>query len=89
MVLGLRNGATTLQRAMNNIPSSVKWYSALVYLEDAVELLKTVKDHMSHLRQTLTLQRESAVVPRLKSCSFLGEKINYIGHFMRPGKLDN
>lgn len=68
---------------MEVIRSSVKWKSALVFLDNIVVFSKTVKDAVPHLRQVLTLLRDRVVTIKLRKCSFLAGKIDYLEHPIR------
>lgn len=56
----------TFQRAMNVILSSLKWQSALVYLDDIIVFSKTVRDRLTHLRLVLTVLQNAVVTLKLK-----------------------
>lgn len=55
MLFALENAFVTFRRAMGVIPFSVKWQSALVYLDVIVVFSKTVKQHFNHLQRALVL----------------------------------
>lgn len=55
MAFVLRNAPATFKRAMDAIFLSVKWKSALVYLDDTVVFSKIVEVDMLHLRHLIRL----------------------------------
>lgn len=66
MPFGLRNEQGPFQRAMVVVLAPVKWQTALVYLDDAVMFSKILEEHITHVRQALTLSREAGVTFKLK-----------------------
>lgn len=87
MLFGLRNTPTKIRRATDVIPFPVKWKSGLVHWKVIVVFLKTAKNYMSHLRQIITLLRDSGVALKLKRCLCLAEKIDHLGHVICIGRL--
>lgn len=87
-LFGLRISYPTFQKAMDVILLSVEWKSALVYLDYMVVFSKTVKGQMAHLRQVLTLLRDSGVTLKLNNCSFLAEEMDYLGRVICPDRLE-
>lgn len=53
--IGLKNAPATFQNVMDVIFSSIKWGTALVYLDDSLVFSQTIRDHMAHNEQLLTL----------------------------------
>lgn len=88
MPFRLHNAPGTFQRAIDVILSSVKFKSALMYLDDIVLLSKTVKDHIVHLQQVLTLLSDKGLTCKLTKCSFLADRMDYPGHLIHPGRLE-
>lgn len=56
MPFGLNNLPSTLQRAMEDLLSTVKRQIALVYLHAVVIFLRSVEDHLDRIQTTLGLQ---------------------------------
>lgn len=88
MPFGLRNAPETLQRAIGVILSSVKWKTELVYLNDIVSFTRTVEDCIAYIAQVLTLLENAGLTLKMKKKFFLAEKIDRLGHFIRPGRLE-
>lgn len=59
---------------------SISWRNSLIS--------KTAKGHIKHVREILILFQDTGVTLRLKKCTFYTEKINYLGHVVKPGKLE-
>lgn len=66
--LGLNIAPRTFQRAMDIMLYSVKWWVALVYLDDIVIFPNSPFDHIDHVRQVLTLLSDAGVTLKLKKC---------------------
>lgn len=88
MPFGLKNAPATFQRAIDIILSKVKWQYALVYLDDVIIYSKSVEDHFAHVRTVLTLLQNAGVSLKLNKCSFFTTAVDYLGHKIRPGKLE-
>lgn len=52
--LGLRNAPETFRRAMDVLLTKMKWWFALVYLEDILIYSRTPDEYIQHVRQVLT-----------------------------------
>ena len=88
MPVGLKNAPATFQRAVNIILSCVKWETALVYLDDVIVYSQTVTEHMVHVREVLRLLHTAAVSLKLAKCAFFDTSVTYLGHIIRPGRLE-
>lgn len=73
---------------MDVILLSVKWWSSILYLDNTVVSSKTKNGHMARLRQALTLLWNAGVTFKLKTCSIMAKKINYLGHNIRPEGME-
>ena len=88
MPFGLKNAPATFQRAVDIILSQVKWETALVYLDDVIIYSKTVMEHFAHVREALRLLRDAGVSLKLSKCAFFDTSVTYLGHVIRPGRLE-
>ena len=88
MPFGLKNAPATFQRAVDIILSRVKWQYALVYLDDVIVYSKTIKEHFIHVQTVLQLLRDAGVSLKLAKCSFFDQSVDYLGHVIKPGKLE-
>ena len=88
MPFGLKNAPATFQRAIDIILSRVKWQYALVYLDDVIIYSKTVEEHFRHVRTVLTLLQSAGISLKLKKCAFFTAAVDYLGHRIKPGKLE-
>ena len=70
MPFGLKNAPATFQRAVDIIVSRVKWETALVYFDDVIVYLRTVTEHMAHVREVLRLLHTEGVSLKLAKYTF-------------------
>jgi transposase InsO family protein len=88
MPFGLRNAPATFQRVVDIVLSGLTWKSCLVYLDDIIIYSQTMEDHLTHLHDVLTLLGQAGLSLKLAKCHFLQETVDYLGHVIRPGKLE-
>ena len=88
MPFSLKNAPAIFQRAVDIILSRVKWETALVYLDDVIFYSRTVTEHMAHVREVLRLLHTAGVSPKLAKCAFFDTSLTYLGHVIRPGRLE-
>ena len=88
MPFGLKNAPATFQRAVDIILFRVKWETALVYLNDVIVYSQTVTEHMMHVREVLRMLHTAGVSLKLAKCAFFDTSVTYLGHVIRPGRLE-
>ena len=88
MPFGLTNAPATFQRGLDMVLSKYKWKTCLVYLDDVIIFSKSVEDHITHVDEVLTCLREAGITLKISKCTFFSDKINYLGHVIRPGRLE-
>lgn len=74
--------------ALSSVRWTLRWQYALSYLDDIVIFSRTPQEHIGHVRKVLTLLHDAGVTLQLKKCKFFTETINYLGHVIRPRRLD-
>lgn len=80
MPLGLKNALTSFQRAVSSILSRVRWKFDLVHLEDIIVYLKSVSDHLVHVRTALALIQSGGVTMKLSRGFFFDDTLSYLLH---------
>ena len=88
MPFGLTNAPATFQRAIDRALQRFKWKSCIVYLDDVVVFSSSIKDHILHVDEILSVLREVGVSLKFKKCEFFTDCIKYLGHIIRPGRLE-
>jgi Reverse transcriptase (RNA-dependent DNA polymerase) len=88
MPFGLRNAPATFQRAIDIILSGLKWRTGLVYLDDIIIYSTSREDHSHHVDEVLTTLGRAGLSLKLKKCHFFKDAVDYLGHVIRPGRLE-
>lgn len=85
----MKSGQATFQPVMNIILSRVNWQFALVYFDDIVIFSKTPHEHAAYTKRFSKLLKKNSVTLKLKKSAFFTNRIDYFGHVIKPGRLDN
>ena len=88
MPFGLTNAPATFQRGLDVILSRFKWKTCLVYIDDIIIFSKTVEEHIQHVDEILTALGNAGVTLKIKKCTFFSDSVEYLGHVIKPGKLE-
>ena len=88
MPFGLCNAPATFQRAMDVILSRYKWQNCLIYLDDIVIFSSSLDEHLKDVENILSTLRNAGLSLKLNKCEFFTRSVNYLGHVVRPGKLE-
>jgi hypothetical protein len=88
MPFGLWNAPSTFQRTVDIVLSGLKWKTCLVYLDDIIVFSNTEYDHSRHLDEVLSLLYRAGLSLNLTKCHFFKDTVDYLGHVIRPGKLE-
>eukprot|EP00171_Calliarthron_tuberculosum_P001622 IDg1622t1 len=84
----LTNAPATFQRALDIIFSKYNWQTFLVYLDDIIVFSRSHEEHIDHVDRILTSLETARVSLKLRSCNFFTDRIKYLGHIIRAGKLE-
>lgn len=88
MPFGLVNAPAVFQATMNRVISFMKPGEVLAYLDDVIIPSKTVDEGLDRIKRFLDILKKCGLTLRLAKCSFLAEKISYLGHIVtRDGIL--
>lgn len=82
MPFGLTNAPSTFQSLMNHVFKSLLRKGVLVFFDDILVYSRSWKEHLSHLREVLSLMRSNSLYANLKKCSFGVTEILYLGHII-------
>lgn len=88
MPFGSANAPASFQRALEIIFTRFCWKTCLVYLDDVVIFSNTVDEHFKHVDYILTTLHNAAITLKLSKCSLIQGSIEYLGHGIKPGKLE-
>jgi Reverse transcriptase (RNA-dependent DNA polymerase) len=89
MPFGLWNAPATFQGVVDIVLSGLTWNSCLVYLDDIIVYSASMEEHLAHLDEALTILGQAGLSLKLAKCHFLQEAVDYLGHVIRPGKLES
>lgn len=73
---GLKEVPVTFQRVMDVTLETVKWQFAVVYIEDISIFLKSLSEHVEHIRQLLQLLSDAKVMLKLKKSSLFTNTVD-------------
>lgn len=65
----------------------VKWQVSLLHLDDMVVFFRSKAEHIDYVIHVLTILRDAGVTMELEKCNVFTEKIEYLSHVNRPGRL--
>lgn len=88
MPFGLTKAPATLQRALDIALAQFKWKTCLIYIDDMVVFSSSVEDHIHHVDGVLKALSVVGITLKLKKCEFFFDSIKYLGHLIKPGKLE-
>ena len=77
MPFGLCNAPATFQRLMDIVLTGLQWTSCL---DDIIVLGRTFTEHLSNLGSVCSRIRDAGLKIKPEKCSFLKEKVKYLGH---------
>ena len=82
MPFGLSNAPATFQRALDVILRSVRWSTAIFYLDDVIVFSSSHEQHLLDVDRVLTLLGRAGVSLKFSKCSFFQPKVAYLGHIV-------
>lgn len=88
MPFGLFDAPPTLERTVDVLLSRYKRRSCIVHLDAIALFSDSLKHHLHHSDEVLTVFRIAGVLPKLANCVFVASRVTYLGHIMHPGILD-
>jgi hypothetical protein len=83
LCFGLSNAPATFQRVMDDVFRELMVRNTvLVYLDDILVMSRTLDEHVTHLREVLTLLREHRLYAKFSKCSFAQTHTKFLGHIV-------
>ena len=89
MPFGLTNSGASFQRLMGHILRGLEYRFALICIDDIIIFSKSVEEHLSHLEEVFKRLREASVKLNPKKCSFVKQKVEYLGHVVTPDGISS
>ena len=56
-------------------------------MDDIVIYSNTLREHVEHLRKVFKILRQNELYVKNEKCSFAKEKVSFLGHCIKDGKL--
>ena len=84
MPFGLTISGASFQRLMGHILRGLEYRFALIYIDDNIIFPKSIDEHLTHLEEVFRRLREANVKLTPKKCSFVKQRIEYLGHVVTP-----
>lgn len=79
MPFGLRCAPAVFQRFMDRLLGSMRWQSALVYIDDVILFSHTLSDHATHINTLLKAAIKVGLKFEPAKCHFGYDKLNLLG----------
>lgn len=79
MPFGLCNAPSKLQRLIHLVLGSLRYDTAMAYLDDIIIPSVTIEDGLIRLRKILDALREAGLTVDVRKCHFLKKRIEYLG----------
>lgn len=82
MPFGLTNAPATFQYLMNSVFQNFLRKSVFVLFDDILVYSKTLKDHVTHVKEVLHLMLEHQLYAKKSKCSFGRQRLEYLGNII-------
>ena len=80
MCFGLSNAPGTFQKVMNRLFHKQMHKFVVIYLDDILIFSKPPEEHLSHLREVLSILRANNLYAKLSKCDLNMSQVLYLGH---------
>ncbi|WVZ73357.1 hypothetical protein U9M48_021672 [Paspalum notatum var. saurae] len=80
MAFGLSGAPATFQGTMNSTLAPLLRKCVLVFFDDILIYSTSLEEHIGHLRMVLELLQQDQWKVKLSKCSFMQNKLTYLGH---------
>ncbi len=88
MPFALCNAPATFQTTLDILLTGYRWRSCFVYLDNVIIFSSTFDEHLRHARDILQVLKGAGLSLKLRKCTFFSNKVDYLGHVIRPGRLE-
>ena len=79
---GLTNAPATFMHLMHSIFREYLDSFIVIFLDDILVYSKGLREHVTHVRQTLAILRKHQLYAKVSKCSFFQHRVEYLGHIV-------